>query len=143
MLHAAREATGLKLEDSLSERIRIAVPTEGDGGIDSPRSAHFGRAGSFTVVDVVDGRMVGGLSVPNPPHTHGGCGATVRLLADNEVRTVIVVGMGPGPRAAMEAAGMRAFFDDTAATPRQAVEAYLAGKLVPFGAAHSCRGHEA
>ena len=34
----------------MSEQIRIAVPTNGPGGIDGERSAHFGHADSFTIV---------------------------------------------------------------------------------------------
>ena len=68
----------------MSQTIRIAVPTSAEGGIDAPRSAHFGHAESFTIVDVAEGRIAGSTVVTNPPHSHGGCGQTVRLLADND-----------------------------------------------------------
>jgi predicted Fe-Mo cluster-binding NifX family protein len=125
----------------MSERIRIAVPTEGEGGIDSARSAHFGHAGSFTIVDVEGGVLSPADVVVNPPHEQGGCGRTVGLLASHGVQVAIVVGMGGGPRAAMAASGMRALYDDASATPRLAVEAYLAGGLSDFGADHQCAGH--
>jgi predicted Fe-Mo cluster-binding NifX family protein len=66
----------------MTERIRIVVPTEGAGGIDSPRSAHFGRAGSFTLVDVVDGEISSAGAVMNPSRDQGGCAATVATLAE-------------------------------------------------------------
>ena len=120
---------------------KIAIPTEGDGGLDASRSAHFGHADSFTIVDVADGAIVGGHAMVNPPHSHGGCGMTVTMLANAGVGTAIVVGMGGGPLAAMQASGMAALFDDQSPTPRAAVEAFLAGNLVTFGNDNTCRGH--
>ena len=125
----------------MTERTRIAVPTEGVGGIDAPRSAHFGHADSFTIVDVEGGAIASDSSIANPPHVSGGCGSVVATLAHQGVGVAIVVGMGGGPRAAMASHGMQALFDDRSATPREAVDAYLAGGLSPFGADHQCQGH--
>lgn len=125
----------------MTETLKVAVPTNGPGGLDTERSAHFGHADSFTIVEVADGRIVGGTGVTNPPHSHGGCGATVAMLANAGVSTAIVVGMGGGPLAAMSAHGMTPLFDDQSATPREAVEAFLGGRLSTFGANHTCRGH--
>lgn len=125
----------------MSTRAIIAIPTNGAGGIDAGRSAHFGHADSFTVVEVADGVVVGERAVSNPPHEHGGCGMTVAMLAREGVDTAIVVGMGRGPLAAMEAHNITPLFDDQSPTPRDAVLAYLAGGSVPFGANHSCQGH--
>ncbi len=125
----------------MTERIRIAVPTEGAGGIDAPRSSHFGRAGSFTLIDVEDGSIASSGAVMNATREQGGCAGTVATLADLGVKVAIVVGMGGGPRTAMEARGIVALFDGRSSTPRQAVEAYLAGDLKPFGADQGCAGH--
>lgn len=125
----------------MTERARIAVPTNGPGGAEAPRSAHFGHADSFTIIDVLDGELVDAGAIANPPHEHGGCGLTVRLLADAGVDTAIVVGMGPGPLSAMASLGMTALFDDESPTPRAAVEAFLAGRADEFGGDHACQGH--
>jgi predicted Fe-Mo cluster-binding NifX family protein len=126
----------------MNTRATIAVPTHGAGGIDAPRSAHFGHADSFTVVDVVDGMVVGSHTLANPPHEHGGCGMTVAMLAQAGVDTAIVVGMGRGPLAAMTAHKITPLFDDESPTPRDAVRAFLSGTVIPFGSQHSCQGHE-
>jgi predicted Fe-Mo cluster-binding NifX family protein len=125
----------------MTETLKVAVPTNGSGGLDTERSAHFGHADSFTIVEVADGRIVGGEGVANPPHSHGGCGMTVAMLANAGVSTAIVVGMGGGPLAAMSANGMTPLFDDQSATPREAVEAFLDGRLSTFGSNHTCSGH--
>lgn len=125
----------------MSSSVRIAIPTEGPGGLTSPRSAHFGHAPSFTIVEVVDGRIAGVKALVNPPHTQGGCGATVQLLAQDDVSVAIVVGMGRGPLSMMQSAGMTPLFDGVSETPEAAVAAYLAGGLAPFGGDHVCTGH--
>lgn len=125
----------------MPDTARIAIPTNGAGGVDAPRSAHFGHADSFTIVDVANGAIVSDGVLANPPHSHGGCGMTVRMLAEAGVTTAIVVGMGGGPLAAMQANGMEPLFDPESPTPRTAVEAYLAGGLAPFGSDRTCAGH--
>jgi len=125
----------------MTDTLKVAVPTTGSGGLDAERSAHFGHAESFTVVEVADGQIIGSDVVANPPHSHGGCGAIVVMLANEGVGTAIVVGMGGGPLAAMNANAMTPIFDDQSPTPRAAVEAFLAGKLAPFGNDNTCAGH--
>jgi len=125
----------------MSQVIRVAVPSNGAGGIDAPRSAHFGRADSFTIVEIADGSIVGGTSFVNPPHQQGGCGLTVAGLAEQGVSVAIVVGMGGGPLSAMNRLSIAAYHDDQSPTPRAAVEAFLAGALAAFDGSNVCSGH--
>lgn len=125
----------------MSHTIKIAIPTNGAGGLDAPRSGHFGHADSFTLVDIVDDQIAGEGVMVNPPHSHGGCGTIVSMLSQAGVSIAIVVGMGGGPLAAMRATGMTPLFDDVSPTPRSAVEAYLAGRRSEFGADRTCSGH--
>jgi len=124
----------------MSSTTRIAIPTNGTGGLDAARSAHFGHSESFTIVEIANGAITSTETLVNPPHQAGGCGTTVHLLADAGVAVAIVVGMGGGPRSAMASLGMTALFDDESPTPRAAVEAYLAGRAVTFGGDHVCSG---
>ena len=125
----------------MTKILKVAVPTTGTGGLDAERSAHFGHAESFTIVELANGQILDSDVMVNPPHSHGGCGATVVMLANAGVSTAIVVGMGGGPLAAMSANGMTPLFDDQSPTPRAAVEAFLAGKLAVFGKDNTCAGH--
>ena len=43
--------------DPYADRLRVAVPSEAPGGLDSARSGHFGRSPYFTLVDIVDGEI--------------------------------------------------------------------------------------
>ena len=48
--------------------LRIAVPTDGQGGGDAVRSMHFGHSASFTPVDVAGGAVV----ATSPARSGGG-----------------------------------------------------------------------
>ncbi len=125
----------------MSERIVIAVPTLGKGGLEAERGAHFGQSPSFTLVEVVDGAIVTATVLENGPHVHGSCGSIVDRLAEAGAGAVIAVGMGGGPRAGFAAANIPVYFDDVSPSPRIAVEAYLGGGRDVFGDEHVCRGH--
>ena len=68
--------------------MKIAVPSLGEGGLDAQRSAHFGHADCFTVVNVVDGEVASVDTIANPPHEHGGCMRPVAVLHDATTPTV-------------------------------------------------------
>lgn len=121
--------------------VRIAVPTEGDGGLDAPRSMHFGHAASFTIIDLAGNTVERVSTLANGPHEHGACVSIVARLAEAGVAVVIAGGMGGGPRAGFASAGIPVFFDAESPTPADAVAAYLAGTSETFGDVHQCRGH--
>lgn len=125
----------------MSERIVVAVPSLGDGGLESERSAHFGHSPAFTLVEVVDGAIASTSVLENGPHDHGACGSIVDRLAAEGVGAVIAGGMGGGPRMGFAEAGIPVYFDAVSPTPRAAVEGYLAGAMQEFGEDHQCRGH--
>ena len=81
--------------------VRIAFPTGEKGGLDDQIYERFGRAPTFTIVDVdpSTGRVVSVEVVRNPGH-EAGSGAGVKaaqVLGDNRVQ--IVAGPSPGPNA--------------------------------------------
>jgi predicted Fe-Mo cluster-binding NifX family protein len=60
--------------------MRIAVPSEQPGGLESAISAHFGHCPCFTIVDTADGEVGEVRVLPNMPHGQGGCMAPVMYL---------------------------------------------------------------
>ncbi len=78
-------------------RMRIAIPSEGGGGLDGLRSGHFGHCDVFTFVDLVDGKIEEVTTVPNVSHVQGGCMVPVNLLASHKVDALIVGGIGLRP----------------------------------------------
>jgi len=51
---------------------RIAVPSQGAGGLEGLRSGHFGHCPAFTLVDVENGAISNVTVVPNQEHVQGG-----------------------------------------------------------------------
>jgi len=119
----------------------VAVPSEGDGGLDAPRSGHFGQSPHFTLVNVADGVVGGATVVANGAHAQGGCGATVVLLSQHNVTHVVAAGMGRGPLNGLLNAGIDVYHDGEAPTVRGAVESMLSGTADRFGGDHVCSGH--
>ncbi len=72
----------------------VAVPSSGDGGLESLRSGHFGHGDVFTLVHVEEGAIRNVSVVPNPSHIHGGCQGPVNLLHGSGADAIIVGGIG-------------------------------------------------
>jgi len=122
--------------DPYSDRLRVAVPSEAPGGLDSARSGHFGRSPYFTLV----GGEIGPVGVVvNSPHSHGGCMSPVLTLGENLVDAVIVAGIGQRPLLACVQAGIRVFAGEDRADVRSAVEAFVEMELSPVGPDATCR----
>jgi len=79
-------------------KLRIAIPTKGQGGLEDVVSDVFGRANTFTVVDIENGAIKNVKVLENPAvsYQHGAGPIVVKMLIDSEVNTVIAAEFGPG-----------------------------------------------
>jgi predicted Fe-Mo cluster-binding NifX family protein len=122
------------MRDDQRQILRLAVPSDLPGGLDAPRSGHFGRSPSFTIIDLVDDVVVNTFMVPNQPHEKGDHGLTqVLMLGENSVDVVIVAGIGRKPLLTCLQAGMRVFAGEDRPTVRSVVQAFVDAELVPVG----------
>jgi predicted Fe-Mo cluster-binding NifX family protein len=83
----------------MSRRIlRIAIPTKRQGGLEDVVSDVFGRANTFTIVDVEKGAIKGVKVLENPTvsYKHGAGPIVVKMLMDTEVNMVVAPEFGPG-----------------------------------------------
>jgi len=78
--------------------LRIAIPTKRQGGLEDVVSDVFGRANTFTIVDVEKGaiKVVKVLENPAVSYEHGAGPIVVKMLIDTEVNMVIAAEFGPG-----------------------------------------------
>lgn len=125
----------------MSNRMRLAVPSNGEGGLDAERSGHFGHCDCFTLVDLEDGAVVEVSVLKNPPHVEGGCLAPVTLLASNGVDAMVVAGMGGRPLAGFQNAGITVYFEDVTPAVGDVVEMVSAETLPIMDARNACGGH--
>ncbi|MBN2739085.1 MAG: NifB/NifX family molybdenum-iron cluster-binding protein [Spirochaetales bacterium] len=120
---------------------RIAIPSEGQGGLDAQRSGHFGHCSVFTLVDIEEGEIISVDAISNGEHREGGCMVPVNLCAEHKVTALIAAGMGLRPLQGFESVGIDVYFDQQNPDVQSAVEALLAGQLVKMSPDNSCQGH--
>ena len=120
--------------------VRLAVPSEGMGGLDGKRSGHFGHCDAFTCVDIEDGKIGAVRVLRNGGHAEGGCMVPVRLLAREGVQAIVVGGIGMRPLLGFQEKGIAVYRDAEHTDIRPAVEAFAAGKLPRMEADQACRG---
>jgi predicted Fe-Mo cluster-binding NifX family protein len=79
-------------------KLRVAVPSKAQGGLEDVVSDVFGRANTFTVVDAERGiiKNVKVLKNPAVSYQHGAGPIVVKMLIDAGVNVVIAAEFGPG-----------------------------------------------
>lgn len=84
--------------------LRIAIPTKRQGGLEDVVSEVFGRANTFTILDVEKGaiKSVNVLENPAVSYGHGAGPIVVKMLIDTEVNMVIAAEFGPGASELLE-----------------------------------------
>lgn len=108
---------------------RIAIPSNGQGGIDGTRSGHFGHCDVFTLVDVEDSKIKEISILHNQDHIQGGCMVPVNLLSENRVNALIVGGIGMRPLMGFKQVGIQVFHDDQRPEIGPVVQDLIAGNL--------------
>ena len=119
---------------------RIAVPSNGSGGLDATRSGHFGHCDVFTFIDVENGEIKKVWTIQNHDHVQGGCMVPVNLLASHNVRALVVGGIGMRPLMGFKQAGIEVYHDSQRAEIRPVVEDLIAGKLSEITDDQVCGG---
>ena len=122
---------------------RIAVPSNGEGGLEGTRSGHFGHCDVFTFVDVKDGKIEKVSTLANKEHVQGGCMVPVNLLAENRVNALIVGGIGMRPLMGFRQVGIDVYHDDQRPDIKPVVEDLIAGNLMEIRNDQVCGGGQA
>ncbi|EKD40502.1 MAG: hypothetical protein ACD_75C00030G0003 [uncultured bacterium] len=121
-------------------RVRIAVPSEGKGGLDGLRAGHFGHCDVFTLVDVEDGEIKEVSVLANKEHVQGGCMVPVQLLAEHKVQRLVVGGIGMRPLMGFKQVGIDVYYDGERQAIRPVVLDMIAGILPMIGEHQVCGG---
>ncbi|MEE4365568.1 MAG: NifB/NifX family molybdenum-iron cluster-binding protein [Desulfotignum sp.] len=119
---------------------RIAIPSNGQGGLNGTRSGHFGHCDVFTFVDVKDGQISGVTTLANQEHVQGGCMVPVNLLAEHHVNALIVGGIGMRPLMGFRQVGIDVYHDDQRPDIEPVVMDLIAGKLPEITNDQVCGG---
>lgn len=119
---------------------RIAVPSNGNGGLDGQRSGHFGHCDVFTFIDVENGEITQVSTLQNQEHVQGGCMVPVNLLAAHNVNALIVGGIGMRPLLGFRQVGITVYHDAERADIKPVVEDLIAGRLPEIREDQVCGG---
>jgi predicted Fe-Mo cluster-binding NifX family protein len=86
------------------EKLKIAIPTKGQGGLEDVVSDVFGRANAFTIVDVEEGEIKNVKILENPAVSYkfGAGPIVVKVLVDSSVNMVLSAELGPGAASLLE-----------------------------------------
>ncbi|MDO5673932.1 MAG: NifB/NifX family molybdenum-iron cluster-binding protein [bacterium] len=120
--------------------VRLAIPSEGEGGLDGVRAGHFGHCDVFTCVDIEDGKIGAVRIVANKEHVQGGCMVPVQLLAQEGVNAIVVGGIGMRPLMGFRQMGIEVYHDAERRDIRPVVEDFAAGTLTLIGDHQVCGG---
>ncbi len=122
------------------ENGRIAVPSNGIGGLEGTRAGHFGHCDCFTFIDVENGEVKGISTLQNQEHSQGGCMVPVNLLASNNVRYLIVGGIGMRPLMGFKQVGIKVFHEDQQEAIKPVIDAMISGTLSEIREDQVCGG---
>jgi len=92
-------------------KIKIAIPTRGDKGLEDLVSDVFGRSEKFTILEVSDGSVINVEVVENPAasYKHGAGPIVVKMLTDMGVTAVAAREFGLGVSTLLEQNGIKKF----------------------------------
>ena len=117
--------------------MKVAVPTMGDGGLDELICAHFGRAETFTIVDVDAGDFD---VVRNTSEHMGGTGLPPEMISARGAQVMLAGGLGPKAVKMFERYGIEVFIGATG-TVRDAIADWKEGRLEEASDENACREH--
>ena len=80
------------------EKFRLAIATSGQEGLDDVVAETFGRAKTFTILEIEEGTAKSVKVINNPAisYEHGAGPIVVKMLVDTDIDIVIAPEFGPG-----------------------------------------------
>ncbi|MBM9603546.1 NifB/NifX family molybdenum-iron cluster-binding protein [Desulfopila inferna] len=120
--------------------MRVAIPSNGLGGLDGTRAGHFGHCDVFTVIDCQNGEIVDVTTIKNEEHVQGGCMVPVNLLAGHKVDALLVGGIGMRPLMGFKEAGIRVYHEAERAEIRAVIDDLIAGRIPEIRSDQVCGG---
>lgn len=105
-------------------KIKLAVPTKGEKGLDDTVSEVFGRANTFTIIEIADKSIVNIHVIKNPviSYKYGVGPIIVKMLTDMGVTAVAAPEFGLGVSTLLEQNKIRKFNVNANISVKEAVQ---------------------
>jgi len=122
------------------ERMKIGIPTLGDRGLEEKVSEHFGRAPTFTVVDMSTNEVK---VLANRGEHFGGFKVAPEILSEEGIEVVLCSGLGPRAINMFEQFGIEVYVGlaSSGITVKEALRAFQAGLLHEASDKDACAMH--
>ena len=117
--------------------MKVCVPTIGERGLDESVSEHFGRAPTFTIIDLNTNEVK---VLQNTSEHMGGSGYPPQIMADAGVDTMLCSGLGPRAIQMFEQFGIEVYVG-ACGTVKEAIQGWQAGKLQVATDENACKIH--
>lgn len=117
--------------------MKLCVPTMEKGGLDDNVSPHFGRAPTFTVIDLDTDEVK---VIKNRSEHMGGLGKPPEHLAKTGSKVMICTGLGPRAIQMLTTYGIEVYVG-ASGTAGNAVHMWREGKLRPASYDEACKEH--
>jgi predicted Fe-Mo cluster-binding NifX family protein len=117
--------------------MKVCVPTYETKGLEDIVCEHFGRAPTFTILDMESGEVN---VIPNTSEHFGGIGLPPEALAKEGVHVMLCGGLGPKAVMMFEQAGIDVFVG-AAGTVSNMIKAWQEGRLAEATDENACREH--
>lgn len=121
--------------------MRIAIPSDGDQGLESIRSGHFGHAAYFTIVTIEDDKVTNVESVKNVDHDEFGCGGVIEYALGLNLDGLIAAGMGRPPYTRFTQGGVTVYFENQTPKVGDVVEKFIRGEINTMNQEDACSHH--
>jgi predicted Fe-Mo cluster-binding NifX family protein len=118
--------------------MKLCIPTMEKGGYDDLVCEHFGRAPTFTVVDLESNDVQ---VVKNRSEHMGGLGKPPEHIAKTGANILICSGLGPRAIDMLQSFGIQVFVGATG-TAKDAVQMWRDGKLQAASHDVACKEHQ-
>jgi len=118
--------------------MKICIPTMGEGGMQEAICQHFGRAPTFTMVDLDSGKIT---VLQNVSEHMGGTGLPTETIFAAGVQVMIVGGLGPKAVSLFNQAGVEVFVG-AVGTVKDAVDDWRAEMLTRADLDNACKDHK-
>lgn len=88
----------------MNKNLKIGIATVGEKGLEDRVSETFGRASTYTIVEVMEGKIVNVKILHNPAvsYKYGAGPIVTKMLIDEGVNLVVAGEIGPGATSILE-----------------------------------------
>ncbi|MCK4613205.1 MAG: NifB/NifX family molybdenum-iron cluster-binding protein [Thermoplasmata archaeon] len=117
--------------------MKLCIPSMGNRGLDEQMGYHFGRVPYYTIVDTDTDEVK---VVPNTSAHMGGQGYPAEILANLDIHTMIVGGLGRRAIQLFEQNGVMVYVG-ASGTVREALTAFRNNRLEAATDENACRQH--